>query len=113
MRDQTSAFASPGTISVSRNVTISGHRTSIRLQREMWDAIEEICRREKISLHQLCTRIAEGKASRSLTSEVRVYVVSYFRAAANDDGHRRAGHGTLTPPSNGGASGLETGAHFT
>ena len=82
-------------VSISRNVTISGHRTSIRLQREMWDAIEEICRREKITLHQLCTQIAERKSSRSLTSEVRVYVVSYYRAAADDEGHRRAGHGTL------------------
>jgi predicted DNA-binding ribbon-helix-helix protein len=81
--------------SVSRNVTISGHRTSIRLQREMWDALEEICRRERITLHQLCTRIAEIKSGRSLTSEVRVFAVGYFRAAADDEGHRRAGHGML------------------
>jgi len=81
--------------SVSRNVTIAGHRTSIRLQRELWDAIEEICRRERITLHQLCSRIAENKAPRSLTSEVRVFVVNYYRSAANDEGHRRAGHGTF------------------
>ena len=89
------SFSATNSVSVSRNVTISGHRTSIRLQREMWDAIEEICRREKITLHQLCTRIAESKSTRSLTSEVRVFVVSYYRAAADDEGHRRAGHGTL------------------
>lgn len=87
----------PSLSSISRNVTIAGHRTSIRLQTEMWDAIDEICRRERISLHQLCTRIAEGKSARSLTSEVRVFVVSYYRAAADDEGHRRAGHGTLAP----------------
>lgn len=90
-----SNFSGSGHVSISRNVTISGHRTSIRLQREMWDAIEEICRREKITLHQLCSRIAESKSTRSLTSEVRVFVVGYYRAAADDEGHRRAGHGTL------------------
>lgn len=95
------SFTSSNSVSVSRNVTISGHRTSIRLQREMWDAIEEICRREKITLHQLCSRIAESKASRSLTSEVRVFVVSYYRAAADDEGHRRAGHGALASGGNG------------
>jgi predicted DNA-binding ribbon-helix-helix protein len=89
------SFASTNGVSVSRNVTISGHRTSIRLQREMWDALEEICRRERVTLHQLCSRIAAGKSSRSLTSEVRVFAVSYFRAAADDEGHRRAGHGQL------------------
>lgn len=81
--------------SVSRNVTIQGHRTSLRLQKEMWDAIDEICRRERLSIHQLCSRIAERRGERSLTSEVRVYAISYFRAAANDEGHLRAGHGVL------------------
>jgi predicted DNA-binding ribbon-helix-helix protein len=61
----------------------------------MWDAIDEICRRERLSIHQLCTRIAERRGERSLTSEVRVYVIGYFRAAASDEGHLRAGHGPL------------------
>jgi len=81
--------------SLSRNVTIAGHRTSLRLQREMWEAIDEICQREGISIHELCTRIALAKKTRSLTAEVRVFTVSYFRAAANDEGHVRAGHGPL------------------
>jgi predicted DNA-binding ribbon-helix-helix protein len=89
------SFSQPNGASVSRNVTISGHRTSIRLQREMWDALEEICRRERVNLHQLCSRIAETKSGRSLTSEVRVFAIGYFRAAANDEGHRSAGHGAL------------------
>jgi predicted DNA-binding ribbon-helix-helix protein len=81
--------------SISRNVTIQGHRTSLRLQKEMWDAIDEICRRERLSIHQLCSRIAERRGERSLTSEVRVYAIGYFRSAANDEGHLRAGHGVL------------------
>jgi predicted DNA-binding ribbon-helix-helix protein len=84
-----------GMTSVSRNVTIQGHRTSLRLQKEMWDAIDEICRRERLSIHQLCSRIAEGRGGRSLTSEVRVFTIGYFRAAASDEGHVRAGHGML------------------
>ena len=84
--------------SLSRNVTIAGHRTSLRLQREMWEAIDEICQRERVSIHELCTRIARGKKSRSLTAEVRVFTVGYFRAAAIDEGHVRAGHGALVRP---------------
>ena len=84
-----------GMTSVSRNVTINGHRTSLRLQSEMWEAIDEICRRERLSIHEFCSRIAEHRNSRSLTSEVRVFTMSYYRAAANDEGHRRAGHGIL------------------
>ncbi len=89
------SFAKPGSTSVSRNVTINGHRTSLRLQSEMWEAIDEICRRERLSIHEFCSRIAQQRASRSLTSEVRVFTMSYYRAAASDEGHRRAGHGIL------------------
>jgi predicted DNA-binding ribbon-helix-helix protein len=85
----------PKGTSVSRNVTVRGHRTSLRLQRELWDAIEEICRRERITVHEFCTRVADGRSNRSLTSEVRVFVIGYFRAAASDEGHLRAGHGLL------------------
>ncbi len=35
---------------ISRNVTVAGHRTSMRLEPAMWDALGEICRREHASL---------------------------------------------------------------
>ena len=92
------SFAKPGATSISRNVTINGHRTSLRLQNEMWEAIDEICRRERLSIHEFCSRIAQHRNTRSLTSEVRVFTMSYYRAAANDEGHRRAGHGLLGEP---------------
>lgn len=80
---------------ISRNVTIAGHRTSIRLEPAMWDALIEICRREKLSIHQLCTMVAERKnVETSLTAAVRVFSMSYFRMAATEDGHSKAGHGS-------------------
>ncbi|WP_375593889.1 ribbon-helix-helix domain-containing protein [Algihabitans albus] len=78
---------------LSRNVTVDGRRTSLRLERLMWDALGEIAEREQLSANALVTRIAERRAASSLTAAVRVFIVSYFRAAATDDGHRKAGHG--------------------
>lgn len=80
---------------VSRNVTVDGHRTSIRLEPAMWDALGEICRREKLNIHQLCSMIASHKGDEtSLTAAVRVFSMSYFRVAATEDGHSKAGHGS-------------------
>jgi predicted DNA-binding ribbon-helix-helix protein len=31
---------------VIRNVKVHGHRTSVRLEPQMWDSMTEICRRE-------------------------------------------------------------------
>jgi len=78
---------------VSGNVTVAGRRTSIRLEPQMWGALREICAREGKTVHMLVTEIDRGRAASSLTAAIRVYVMDYFRVAATEDGHRRAGHG--------------------
>jgi len=79
---------------VNRNVTVAGHRTSIRLEPAMWQALHELCARENVSLHDAVSTIAEGREASSLTSSIRAYLLAYYRSAATEDGHRRAGHGT-------------------
>ena len=79
---------------VSRNITIAGHRTSVRLEPAMWSSLTEICRRERISMHDVGTAIAQHKSpNTSLTAAIRVFTMAYFRAAATEEGHMRANHG--------------------
>ncbi len=83
---------------VSRNVTIGGHRTSCRLEPYMWDALYDVCARERVTIHTLCTRISERKdANTSLTAAIRVFALADFRAAATEEGHLRASHGQGNP----------------
>jgi len=83
---------------VSRNVTIGGHRTSCRLEPFMWDALYDICARERVTIHMLCTRVSERKdANTSLTAAIRVFALAYFRAASTEEGHMRASHGQDNP----------------
>ena len=80
---------------INRNVHVDGRRTTMRLEPELWDAIEEICHREDVTLSDLVTRIDGGRSTDedSRTSAVRVHILSYYRAAASDPGHAAAGHG--------------------
>ena len=78
---------------VNRNVTVGGHRTSIRLEPAMWEALRQICRREEKTLNDLVTEIDRQRVESSLTAAIRVYLLRYFSAAATDEGHRLAGHG--------------------
>jgi predicted DNA-binding ribbon-helix-helix protein len=80
---------------VQRNIAIGSHRTTVRLEPAMWDALDEICEREELTLNELCERIAGRRSASSLTAAVRVFVMSYFRAAATEEGHARTGHGRL------------------
>lgn len=83
---------------VNRNVVAERGRTSIRFEPELWDSLEEICRREQIGLGELVRRIEQtGGSAGGRTSAVRIFVLNYFREAATEEGHRRAGHGTGFP----------------
>ncbi len=80
---------------VIRNVTVDGHRTSVRLEPEMWNALGEICRRERCSIHNLCTLVSASKAGPgSLTAAIRVFIMQYYKNAATESGHNTAGHGS-------------------
>jgi predicted DNA-binding ribbon-helix-helix protein len=83
----------PGSTLVNRNVTVAGHRTSIRLEPAMWEALRQICEREHKPCNELVTEIDRQRIESSLTAAIRVYILRYFSAAATDEGHRLAGHG--------------------
>jgi predicted DNA-binding ribbon-helix-helix protein len=73
---------------------VANHRTSIRLEPDMWNGLREICRREHLSIHEIATAVSGRKpANSSLTAAIRVFIMAYFRAAATEEGHSRAGHG--------------------
>lgn len=94
------AKARRGTSLVIRNVIVEGRRTSIRLEPEMWRSLQEICKRERCTVHDIATMVAAERTNGSLTAALRVFVMAYYRAAATEDGHNTAGHGSgkvLTP----------------
>ena len=86
------ATARPSTL-VNGNVRVAGHRTSIRLEPAMWQALRAVAMREHVALDALVTAINRRRLESSLTAAIRVYLVQYFRAAATEEGHRRARHG--------------------
>ena len=81
---------------VLKNITVLGKRTSIRLEPEMWRELKNIAEREQCSIHDLCSLIhLRKKANTSLTAAIRVFLMLYFRAAATEEGHSKAGHGSF------------------
>ncbi len=65
---------------IKRSVTISGHRTSISLERPFWDALKEIACSQDVSVNELVRRIDEGRDSEgNLSGAVRVYILAHFK----------------------------------
>ena len=67
----------------------------MRLEPELWEALQEICDRERVTLGEMVRRIERRGHPGGRTSAVRVHVLEYFRTAGTEPGHRAAGHGAL------------------
>ena len=79
---------------ISRNITVMGRRTSVRLEPEMWSALKNISKREGCTIHDLCSLIGlRKKQQTSLTAAIRVFLMLYYRASSTEEGHTKAGHG--------------------
>jgi predicted DNA-binding ribbon-helix-helix protein len=75
---------------VIHNVVVGSHRTSVRLEPVMWDALHDIADRLRVTMHDLVTVIDRERTASSLTAAIRVYIVDFYRAAALPAGSARA-----------------------
>ena len=60
---------------------MAGHRTSVRLEPVLWDALRDIALRQYRTVNDLVTEIDRDRASVNLTAAIRVYIVRFYRAA--------------------------------
>lgn len=67
----------------SRNLIIFGRRTTVRLEDEMWAALNNVAECEGCIVHDLASRIHSGKKTgQSFTSAIRVFLTLYYRNVA-------------------------------
>jgi predicted DNA-binding ribbon-helix-helix protein len=67
---------------VIHNVVVSGRRTSVRLEPVMWEALQDIARRQERTIHDVVTQIDRERTASSLTAAIRVFIVAFYRSAA-------------------------------
>ncbi len=71
---------------IKRSLTIAGHRTSISLEPEFWEALAEIAAAQGETIAALVARIDEARASPGeadaggLSGAVRVHVLRHYRS---------------------------------
>src|SRR5713226_1999824 len=75
---------------VIHNVVVGRRRTSVRLEPVMWDALQDIARRLRVTIHDLVTDIDRERTASSLTAAIRVYIVDFYRDAALSAGQAQA-----------------------
>lgn len=64
------------------SLTLRGHRTSVTLEPEFWQAFCDIAAARKLSLNALACEIDESRSADSgLASSIRVFVLGEIRAS--------------------------------
>lgn len=66
---------------VKHSLTLHGHRTSVSLEQEFWQAFREIAAQKGKPINALAAEIdAERGVESGLASAIRVYVLRHFQA---------------------------------
>lgn len=63
---------------LKRSLTIAGHRTSLSLEPEFWQALQDLARSEKKTVAALVGEVDRTRGTRNLSSAIRVWL---FRRA--------------------------------
>ena len=65
---------------IKRSIKIAGHKSSVSLEDEFWDGLQEIASREKMPLATLVGQIYDAHDSSNLSSSIRLFVLNDLRA---------------------------------
>ena len=64
---------------VKRSITIASHRTSLSLEPEFWDALNQLAETRSLSLAALVAAIDEARGQTNLSSALRVEILRATR----------------------------------
>jgi predicted DNA-binding ribbon-helix-helix protein len=65
------------------SLTLRGHRTSVSLEDDFWDAFRDIAKQQSVPLNVLAARIdADRGLDAGLASAIRVFVLRWYRDGA-------------------------------
>ena len=59
---------------LKRSLTIAGHRTSLSLEPEFWQALQDAARTEKKSIASLVSELDRTRGSLNLSSAIRIWL---------------------------------------
>jgi predicted DNA-binding ribbon-helix-helix protein len=64
---------------VKHSIVIAGHRTSVSLEKEFWNALKEIAHAKHMTLSDLVALIDSDRQHGNLSSAIRLFVPGFYR----------------------------------
>jgi len=70
---------------IKRSISLEGHKTSVTLEDEFWQALRVIAHREKTTVVSLVRQINQTRNKSNLSSAIRVFVLKRSAMIANQE----------------------------
>ena len=77
--DQNGSHHAVNSSVIKRSIIRDGHKSSVSLEDQFWDALREIADSERMTVSALVGTIDHGPNRRNLSSAIRVFVLDRFR----------------------------------
>ena len=77
---------------VKRSVLLGDHKTSVSLEQAFWNCMKEISRKRGQTVSKLVREIDGNRQQGNLSSAIRLYVLDYFRTAAEGQSNAPKGN---------------------
>ena len=65
---------------IKRSIFINGQKTSVSLEHEFWEGLQEIAKQKDTTASKLTEEIAHQRTTANLSSAIRIFVFNYFRS---------------------------------
>lgn len=68
---------------IKRSLTLRGHRTSVTLETDFWQAFREIAAEKRLPINALAAEIdAQRELDTGLATAIRLFVLNHYRKRA-------------------------------
>ena len=64
---------------MKRSIIVGGHKTSVSLEDEFWQALREIARVRGETVSKVAASINSERCGHNFSSAIRVFVLNYYR----------------------------------
>lgn len=62
-----------------RSIVVGGHKTSVSLEDEFWDALREVSYSRQLPLCSLAAKIKAERPQNNLSSAIRLFLLNHYR----------------------------------
>ena len=73
----------PDKVQICRSIKVGTRRTSIRMEREFWDALDKIRQWRGLTMQQVLDQATDGDNDANRTASIKTWILAFYKDQIN------------------------------